>query len=166
VLGQFAHLQADVIHRTFDLGEARIERRRHLLDRLDALVMRDFHAVDARLPLGVDLVEAFAPALVLLGEALRRLVEDQFGVRIHGTKAVLKPGEVVVRWLVLQDRTNPHKSSWRGLELQDSQILTKRTQKAPDQIRLLARSMDCGNRHDPKNRGKGCRGSEESDTNC
>lgn len=111
VLSQLAHLETDVVELALDVGTPRIERRDGLLERLDALLLRR--------PLGVEAIEALAQLLLLLGEALRHLVEDKLGVGVHGTVAALKPGEVVVSGLMLQDRMNLHKSSRRGRELRD-----------------------------------------------
>lgn len=72
--------------------------------------MRRLHALELLLPLGVEAVESLAQLLLVLGEALRQLIQDKLGVGVRGAVAVLKPGEVVVGGLVLHDWT-----AWKGI---------------------------------------------------
>jgi hypothetical protein len=125
MLGQLADLHADVVHRPLDLRLPRIEGCRDTLQCLHPRILRHLEIRKLAFPIIFRHGEAVVPLLICFGEALLPLlaglskallplltrlldarlqniealgkcIENEFSFRIHGSKAALKAGVVVV----------------------------------------------------------------------
>lgn len=107
MLGQLAHLQADVVDSTLDFRLPVFEGCGHMLQHVNLRVLRDLEVSELALPLVVRLGEARLPLVVSLGEVCLLLglqifevlgegVDDDFCLRVHGSLAALKSCEVVM----------------------------------------------------------------------
>lgn len=98
MLGELAHFQLQegelgdlcpqIIHHTVDTGKPFVEHLDCFLQRLDP--------GGGRIGVGRDLALQLVEALVLGSEVLVDLIEDEFGLGIHGATATLQASEVVV----------------------------------------------------------------------
>lgn len=98
VLGDFSDLQLDVVYRTLDIGLPRFESGNDLLNPLDPRLASIISVAEAGLPLGVEIIDALLPLVVVLVE----LVEDHLRVGVHGALETLEPSEVIVGGVRIQ----------------------------------------------------------------
>jgi len=97
VLGELADLQMDVVDGALDVGVPLVDGADGTLEGSDTRIMRDLQIGEAALSFVIILAESLLPALLKTLIQLGQLIEDEFGVWVHGVMPALESSEVVVR---------------------------------------------------------------------